>query len=153
MKKLSLVLSALLCALVMVSCANPAGGKDTDSNGSVSSLGVPNGLYKMYKISTVEEPLPDEMAGTNPIFYINYIDGKLDLVGKGTDGTYKITGANAGKLNADKTYEISIPAGEGETSKGTGTWKYENNLLDVSMNNGNVTITYTYKKIDEPVKK
>ena len=149
MKKFGLVLSALLCALVMVSCANPAGGKDADSK-----AGVPNGLYKVVKQvnpgGTLEGEALEQYLGSNPLVYINYVNGKCDLVGKGQDGSFKVTVQEAGVLNTDNTYEMTVPPATEPTK---GTWKYENNALEITFKMGDESVVSTYKKFAEAIQK
>ena len=154
MKKLGLVVSMLLCALVMVSCANATGGKGADSKAEVSVSGVPNGLYKLEKqvnpSGTLEGEALEQFISSNPLFYINYVNGKCDLVGKGQDGSFKVTVQEAGVLNTDNTYEMTVPPA---TELTKGTWKYENNALEITFKMGDESVVSTYKKFAEAIQK
>ena len=115
MKKLGLVVSMLLCALVMVSCANATGGKGADSKAEVSVSGVPDGKYELTGVT-----IDGKEVNAGP-------DDGSKVVIDVKDNSAVIQGAES-TLNADGT--ITAPA---DAPFKDATWSYKDNVITMKF--------------------
>ena len=115
MKKLGLVVSMLLCALVMVSCANATNGKDADSKAEVSVSGVPDGKYELTS-NTINGNEVTAGPSDGSKMVIDVKDNSTEVSGM------KMT------LNADGT--ITAPA---DAPFKDATWSYKDNVITMKI--------------------